>query len=317
MTTSTWRRPLLHGLLAAATLLVTAGTLPTPAHANGPNTGKVTVFIGHSYFARIGEFFDDIATEGTQQSPPTFVGHEYAQAFSGGATGSPEALWNNPYYQPRILQRLSRGDVELFGMTYHDSMTPGTTYYELWIDEAVAANPDVEIFIGLPWTTNAPYSDATQLHAQLDLNTDLFYASTIAPLRTQYPNTTIHFIAYGRIISQMMLDYEAGLLPDIVHEVLPAAYDPCVSGGGEVTVTAPGCTLPADEVEDAVRASLFLDDFGHASTMAKHVMAMTWLHFLYEADGPTLTSLADPGFAFADLSRLVRHSVRENRPYRP
>jgi hypothetical protein len=111
--------------------------------ADVPNPGFNSLFIGHSFFKPFADGMPNyVAAAG-------IAGHTQTVVFSGGATGAPQALWENASKRAEIQAVLDGGDVELFGMTYHPDY-PTTEGYENWIDYALAQNPRTRIFIALP-----------------------------------------------------------------------------------------------------------------------------------------------------------------------
>ena len=104
--------------------------------ADTPNPGFKSLFIGHSFFAPIADGFPNyVASAG-------IAGHSQLVVFSGGDSGQPLALWNNPTKSAEIKAYLDSGDVELFGMVYDSNGSEG---YENWIDYALEKNPTTRL----------------------------------------------------------------------------------------------------------------------------------------------------------------------------
>ena len=96
--------------------------------------GMNSLLIGHSFFKPYAELMPDYS------GAAGIAGHTQTIVYSGGATGTPEALWNNTSKKNTITAALDGGDIELFGMTYHPDY-PTTTGYVNWINYALDKNP--------------------------------------------------------------------------------------------------------------------------------------------------------------------------------
>jgi hypothetical protein len=84
--------------------------------ADVPNPGFNSLFAGHSFFAPIAVDFPNYV------SSAGIAGHSQLVVFSGGDSGQPLALWNNPTKSAEIKAYLDSGDVELFGMVYDPAL---------------------------------------------------------------------------------------------------------------------------------------------------------------------------------------------------
>ncbi|MEM9467801.1 MAG: S-layer homology domain-containing protein, partial [Actinomycetota bacterium] len=92
---------------------VTVDPTGTGCGAADPGTGFESLFIGHSFFRPMALQMADLAPAAG------FADHEQTVIFSGGASGAPLGLWNQPAKRAEIQGVLDSGTVELFGMTYH------------------------------------------------------------------------------------------------------------------------------------------------------------------------------------------------------
>ena len=102
------------------------------------------VFIGHSFFKPYAELMPEYTANAG------IAGHSQTIVFSGGSSGTPEALWNNASKKLAITNALDTGDVELFCMTYHPDYPENTGYVD-WITYALGENPSTRFCIALPW----------------------------------------------------------------------------------------------------------------------------------------------------------------------
>ncbi len=217
------------------------------AVADVPNPGFTSLFIGHSFFRPFAEGMPDyVAAAGIS-------GHTQTIVFSGGASGAPEALWNNAGKRAEIQAVLDGGDIELFGMTYHPNY-PGTTGYENWIDYALARNPTTRIFIALPWlTTPANFDAATYANLWTGFHVGA-WQDFIDSIRALYPGVDIFSNPYGQSAVELRNLFAAQNLPDVQNLTGPASN------------------------------SIFTDTLGHAGDILKDLGRLVWLNSLYDVD---------------------------------
>ena len=217
--------------------------------------GMNSLLIGHSFFKPYAELMPDYS------GAAGIAGHTQTIVYSGGATGTPEALWNNTSKKNTITAALDGGDIELFGMTYHPDY-PTTTGYVNWINYALDKNPSTRFFIALPWIpqpsnyTDAVYSAIWEAYKP---NWHTF----IDELRVLFPNTDIFCIPYGQSSVELREHFTAGDLPE---------------------VTA---------MQGAKETSIFTDNLGHPGTVLIDQGILVWLTAIYDVDltnysyGPT------------------------------
>lgn len=161
-------------LFTITTLLAIAAPGVAAAQAGGYNA----LFIGHSFFVPMANEMPFHASQAD------IVGHTQNVFFSGGATGAPEALWNNPTLGPLIRADLDVGDVELFAMTYHSNY-PTTLGYENWINYALANNPNTRFILALPWSTDPETVTAAAYASTWQLAHDTGWHAFVDSLRRQ------------------------------------------------------------------------------------------------------------------------------------
>ena len=238
------------------------------------NTGLDSLFIGHSFFDPFSQgMIAHAATAG-------FVDHTQHTYFSGGATGAPEALWNNASKRAVIQGYLDAGDIELFGMTYHPSY-PNIDGYRNWVDYALQQNPDTRFFIGLPWVTN-PGSFTPAFFSVLWQNYHPGVSHVlIDTLRAEYPGVDFYCIPYGQAAAELYTLYGAGNLPDV---------DTLVSSSGD---------------------AIFRDSFGHADDILVDLGRLVWLSAIYGVDMSTYSH--DPGYT-TDLKAIAQSIMADHDP---
>ncbi len=238
------------------------------------STGFRSLFIGHSFFRPFAEGMPFHAAEAG------IPNHSQSIVFSGGSSGAPEALWNNASKRTQIQAILDEGDIELFVMTYHPDY-PGLRGYRLWMDYALAQNPDTRFAVALPWEPFPEQTDA----ATYESNWHAFLTGTLQPaislLRNQYPGTEIFCIPYGQSAVELRSLLAAGELPDV-----------------DVMLANPG-------------EAIYRDALGHADDILIDLGRLVWLRSIYGID---LTAFDhDPGYV-TDLKAIAQTITDEHDP---
>ena len=203
--------------------------------------GQNLLAIGHSFFVPIArELPAHAARAGV-------VGHTQSEVFSGGQSGTPSSLWENPTKSAQIKSILDTGTVDIFAMTYD----PDSEGYEEWIDYALAANPNTTIYIGLPWI-DFPSDWTTEDYASFWLTAHrTAWPALLASLQALYPGVEILNLPYGQSAIELRLLFESGNLPDV------------------------------SSMTGAAGSAIFTDYKGHAGRILKDTAAMIWLSTFY------------------------------------
>ena len=236
------------------------------------NTGLQSLFIGHSFFV---PFAHGMAFHASEAG---FVNHGQSVVFSGGATGAPQALWENASKRQAIQNILDQGDTQLFGMTYHFNY-PSMEGYRNWVDYALAQNPDTRFFVAMPWLPNPADTPASNYDAVWHAVHPAIAHPIIDTLRAEYPGVDFFCVPYGQSAAELRNLYAAGNLPDV---------QTLVSG-----------------TQDAI----YRDAFGHADDILVALGELVWLRALYDVD---LTNYAyDPGFQ-TDLKSIASDIMAEH-----
>ena len=156
-------------------------------------TAYNSLFIGHSFFCPIGRTMEELVADAG-------VSHRHQEVFSGGASGTPSALWNNAKKRKEAQKILDGGDIDLFGMPV-DAMDGGgkmtTEFYEKWINYARTKNPDTIVMIGLPWLSYPSDFDTATYTSKMRSSAATFWPSVLDSLRAKYPGVTIIDNPYG------------------------------------------------------------------------------------------------------------------------
>ncbi len=256
-------------LMAIVVIGLSFTVYASKAKAEEPVEGFTSLFIGHSFFRPFYEGMPDYS------AAAGIAGHSQSSVFSGGASGTPQALWENANKQAQIMAVLDSGNVELFGMTYHTDY-PTTQGYENWIDYALAKNPSTRFFIGLPWIPNPATFDAATYDA-LYIGYHPQWHVWVDSLRALYPGVDIYCIPYGDSAVELRNLLEADNLPDV--QALTGAAD----------------------------VAIFTDSLGHPGHILRDLGRPVWLNAIYGVDLSTYSY----GPAYTTDLNLIAHSIME------
>lgn len=242
--------------------------------APDPGDGFDSLFIGHSFFRPMAEEMAVLAPAAG------FDEHTQTVVFSGGATGAPQGLWIQDGKRTEIQGVLDTGTIELFGMTYHPSH-PTLEGYRNWIDYALVDNPDVAVFIAIPWLTDPVDFTAAAYDAAYTAGYPGIVSVLIDPLRSEYPDTTIFAIPYGFSAVELYNRWDAGTLTDV------------------------------SELVGSNGSGVFRDDFGHADLILEDLSSLVWLQAIYGVDLATF----DAGYPWTlDLNAIAASILAEHDP---
>jgi len=209
--------------------------------------GYDSLFMGHSFFHPISSGMQKHADRAG------FIDHTQQTVFYGGASGAPQAIWENKARRKIIQGILDSGDIELFGMTYHPNY-PDIDGYINWIEYALQQKSDTRFFVALPWSQNPGQVDITEYESTWVSGHTVIFHDMIDTLRTKFPNNDIFCIPYGQGAIELYKLFEAGNLPDVQNLV----------GGSS----------------DAI----FTDIGGHAGDILIALGQLIWLNAIYGVD---------------------------------
>ena len=263
-------------LTVLMTIVVTGLSLTvyaSKAKAQEPVDGMQAVFIGHSFFKPYAELMPEYTANAG------IAGHSQTIVFSGGASGTPEALWNNASKKLAITNALDTGDVELFCMTYHPDYPENTGYVD-WITYALGENPSTRFCIALPWIPQpSNYTDA--VYSAIWEGFKPGWYTFIDGIRSLFPNTDIFSIPYGQSAVELRGHYTAGDLPEIT-----------AMQGAEAT-------------------SIFRDSLGHPGTILIDQGILVWLASIYGVD---LTNYSYGPTYSIDLKPIAQSIMADHDP---
>ena len=215
------------------------------------------VLMGNSFFRPYAQELGEMALAAG------FTEHRDTGFFAGGDNGRPTNLWQaNNALTAEIKAALDEGDVDMFGMTAGVIPENPTEGFREWINYAVAANPNVTVFLSLPppdypeqWQERAEALGYTNIREAYDAEVlQLVHSEIIDVLRAEFPSTNIFSVpTYGATFELADL-YEQGLIEDEI-----------------------GSRGPRPE-------SLFTDEKGHQGEIIIKTGTLIWLGTLYEVD---------------------------------
>ena len=215
------------------------------------------VLMGNSFFRPYAQELGEMALAAG------FTEHRDTGFFAGGDNGRPTNLWQaNNALTAEIKAALDEGDVDMFGMTAGVIPENPTEGFREWINYAVAANPNVTVFLSLPppdypeqWQERAEALGYTNIREAYDAEVlQLVHSEIIDVLRAEFPSTKIFSVpTYGATFELADL-YEQGLLEDEI-----------------------GFRGPRPE-------SLFTDEKGHQGEIIITTGTLIWLGELYDVD---------------------------------
>lgn len=223
-------------------------TTPSPPTAAPTVEGYNALFIGHSFFKPMADGMPE------HVSRVGIEGHSQELVFSGGASGSPQGLWERPAKRAAIQAILDDGDIELFGMTYHPDK-PTLEGYRNWVNYALAQNPDTKFFIALPWPPTPASMSFNDYEKVLVDGHPLFHSAIIDALRSEYPDNEFFCIPYGEGAVELYRLYDSGNLPDV---------DTLQSSGSDL--------------------GIFRDNLGHPEQLLIDLGRLVWLEAIYQVD---------------------------------
>ena len=238
------------------------------------STGFNALFIGHSFFR---PFAEGMPAHASAAGSPN---HSQSVVFAGGGNGAPEALWDNPQKRAAIQATLDEGDTDLFVMTYHPDY-PTLRGYRLWVEYALAQNPDTRFAVALPWSFNPGQTPTAQYESEWHAGLTNILQPGIAHMRNLYPGVEIFCIPYGQAAIELRKLFDAGALNDV---------DALVSANGD---------------------GIFRDTFGHADDILVDLGRLVWLNAIYGIDLDSYDH--EPGYN-ADLKAIARDIMAAHNP---
>jgi len=268
----------MHSIISPSLLSIAALNL-FACGGSGVRSAPEELFIGHSFFKPFANNMESL------QSSVGLDARSSEVVFSGGASGAPQALWEDSKHRKDIQGYLDGGNVELFVMTYEGTY-PTEDGYVLWIDYALANNPDTTFALALPWPDYPDeYASAEAYSSAWLAFHNEGWAELLESLRAQYPSNDFVSIPYGQSALELRSRFEQGELPDV---------DALISN-----------------VEDSSNANdvgVFVDKKGHADEILIDLGTMVWGKVLYDIDpAPSMV----PSAYQTDLAQIAADIVEQ------
>jgi List-Bact-rpt repeat protein len=206
------------------------------------------VLMGHSFFQPMARDFSAYV------QGAGFSDHEDVGYYAGGAGGAPISFWESGQ-SDAIKSSLDAGDISLLGLTFYplEDGQRNLQGYINWIDYAIESNPGIEVFVGLPWSTNPGSVTPAVYDANWEDAHNGGFHQVIDLLRERYPSINIYCIPYGRASVELLHRYTDNQLPELTSLVS--------EDGG-----------------------LYSDDFGHAGSMIVELASLVWIEAIYGVD---------------------------------
>lgn len=217
-----------------------------------PGDGLNALYIGHSFGRPFAEDLTGVASDAG-------IDHSQNIVFSGGASGAPQALWDDVGHRTEIQGLLDGGDIDVLIMIccsesfIEDGTEPAI---RLWMDYALAQNPDTAFALSMLWIDfPESYADSTE-YGDLWHEAHGVWHELIASLREDYPGVEINCLPHGHAAVELRHIFEAGELSEV------------------------------DELRRSNRDNegIFTDEKGHADDILRDLGGLIWLRSLYDVD---------------------------------
>ena len=223
---------------------------PDSDHLVNANDYNV-LYIGHSFGRVFAETLQDYAhTAG-------FTDHAQYIEMSGGASGAPDALWEDDGHRENIKAYLDTGEIDVLIMiccSVEFVETGAQSDEAIWnfTDYALDKNPDTRIGLSMLWKDfPGQYENASDYNNGSELLHDS-WVRLASNLSGDYPGADIFTFNHGAVAYELWDMFEAGQLDDDLDQV-----------------TGPRAT------------SIFTDEKGHAGLMMIDTGTLIWLHAVH------------------------------------
>jgi hypothetical protein len=209
------------------------------------------LYIGHSFGRVFAETLQDYAhTAG-------FTDHAQYIEMSGGASGAPDALWEDDGHRENIKAYLDTGQIDVLIMiccSVEFVETGAQSDEAIWnfTDYALDKNPDTRIGLSMLWKD---FPDQYENASEHKNGSELLYDSWVrlaSNLSSDYPGADIFTFHHGAAAYELRDMFETGQLADDVGQL-----------------TGPKGT------------SVFADEKGHAGQIMIDTGTLIWLHAVH------------------------------------
>jgi len=209
------------------------------------------LYIGHSFGFIFAETLEDYAVAAG------YTNHSSIIEFSGGATGAPDALWEDDEHRKNIKAYLDTGKIDVMIMIccsieFIESGLESDAAIWNFTSYAVDTNPNIRIGLAMPWKDYPEeYENGTEYRNQSDFAYN-GWMNLSANLSSDYPSTDVFHFHHGAVMYEYRDMFEADELAGDIEQL-----------------TGPKET------------SIFTDAKGHAGKIAIDTGALIWLHAVH------------------------------------
>lgn len=255
----------------------------SPEEVNGDDYN--VLYIGHSFGRVFAETLQDYAhTAG-------FMNHAQYIEMSGGASGAPDALWEDDGHRENIKAYLDTGEIDVLIMiccSVEFVETEGQSDEAIWnfTDYALDKNPDTRIGLSMIWKDfPGEYENASEYK---DGSESLYdsWVQLASKLSSDYPDANIFTFNHGAVAYELRDMFETGQLDDDL-----------------------------DQLTGPKETSVFTDEKGHAGQIMIDTGTLIWLHAVHGVeplDTPEFTQWETDIRIIAD--RVLEESEQTEQP---
>jgi len=224
----------------------------SPEEVNGDDYN--VLYIGHSFGRVFAETLQDYAhTAG-------FMNHAQYIEISGGASGAPDALWEDDGHRENIKAYFDTGEIDVLIMiccSVEFVETGAQSDEAIWnfTDYALDKNPNTRIGLSMLWKDYPGQYENASEHRD---GTEFLYDSWVrlaSNLSSDYPDADIFTFHHGAAAYEIRDMFETGQLEDDLNKL-----------------TGPKAT------------SVFTDQKGHAGQILIDTGTLIWLHAVHGVD---------------------------------
>ena len=209
------------------------------------------LYIGHSFGRVFAETLLDYAhTAG-------FSDHAQYIEMSGGASGAPDALWEDDGHRENIKDYLDTGEIDVFIMIccsieFMESDFQSDAAIWNFTSYAVDKNPNIRIGLAMPWKDYpSDYDNATEYRNGSDEAYEL-WKRLASNLSADYPSADVFTFHHGAVSYELREMFEAGELEGDINRL-----------------------------QGPIQTSVFTDAKGHAGQIMIDTGTLIWLHAVH------------------------------------
>ena len=210
------------------------------------------LYIGHSFGRVFAETLQDYAhTAG-------FTDHAQYIEMSGGASGAPDALWEDDGHRENIKDYFDTGEIDVFIMIccsieFMESDFQSDAAIWNFTSYAVDKNPNIRIGLAMPWKDYpGDYVNASEYATNSTLDIYPYWVNLSEELSADFPNNEIFTFHHGALAYELREMFEAGELEGDINRL-----------------------------QGPIQSSVFTDAKGHAGQIMIDTGTLIWLHAVH------------------------------------